>query len=202
MAEVKVLVEGDHARLADGRLQIGSTVTLIKTDKNIIVDTGSFLDKDKIIEGLKKEGLSPEDIDLVVLSHLHLDHVVNTYLFNNANIFYKLRGGSFAGLIGFPKEGKIKRFELVDGVELAKDVSILFTPGHTEDMISVLVNTLKGKVAITGDAIDSEKMSQMDIQPALCWDLEEFNKSRDKILKIADYIVPGHGDIFKVEKEL
>ena len=91
---------------------------------------------------------------------------------------------------------------MVDGVELAKDVSILFTPGHTEDMISVLVNTLKGKVAITGDAIDSEKMSQMDIQPALCWDLEEFNKSRKKILNIADYIVPGHGDIFKVEKEL
>ena len=116
MVEVKTLIEGDHTPLDDGKMKIGSTIALIKTDKNILVDTGSFLDKDKIIEGLKKENLTPEDIDIVILTHLHLDHTVNTYLFSNAKIFYKLRGGDFAGLSGFPKEGKIKRFELIDNV--------------------------------------------------------------------------------------
>lgn len=198
MAEVKVLIEGNHQKLDDGKMKIGSTVTLIKSDKNVIVDTGSFLDKDKIIEGLEKENLSPRDIDIVILTHLHLDHTVNTYLFNNANIFYKLRGGSFAGLIGFPKEGKIQRFELVDGVEITRDVSILFTPGHAEDSISVVVNTSEGKVVIAGDAIDSKKLLDLNVQPPLCWNLDEFNKSRKKILEIADYIVPGHGGIFKV----
>ena len=48
MVEVKILVEGKH-EFKDDKLEIGSTVSLIKTDKNIIVDTGSFLDKDKII---------------------------------------------------------------------------------------------------------------------------------------------------------
>ena len=198
MAEVKVLVEGDHSVLDDGKLKIGSTITLIKSNKNIIVDTGSFLDKDKIVEGLNKENLSVEDIDVVILTHLHLDHTVNTYLFSNANIFYRLRGGDFVGLVGFPKEGKIQRFELVDN-EIAGDVSILFTPGHTEDCISVVVNTPEGKVVIAGDAFDSKKWLDLNVQPTLCWNLEEFNKSRKKILEIADYIVPGHGDMFEVK---
>ncbi len=198
MAEVKVLIEGDHTMGEDGKMKISSTVALIKTDKNIIVDTGSFLDKNKLIEALKKEDLTPADISIVILTHLHLDHTVNTYLFDNAHIFYKLRGGDFAGLTGFPKEGKIKRFELVDGVEVAKDVSILFTPRHSEDCISVVVDTSEGKTIMTGDAIDSKEFADLDIQPSLCWDLEEFNKSRKKILEIADYIVPGHGGIFKI----
>jgi len=198
MAEVKVLVEGDHTKLDDERFKIGSTVTLIKSDKNIVVDTGSFLDKDKIINGLEKENLSPKDIDIIILTHLHLDHTVNTYLFENANIFYKLRGKDFDGLIGFPKEGKIKRFELVDGVKLAEDVSILFTPGHTEDGLSVVVNTSEGKIVIAGDSFDSKKWIDLDVQPSLCWNLEEFNKSRRKILEVADYIIPGHGRIFKI----
>ncbi len=201
MEEIKVLIEGKHERLDDGKMRIGSTITLIKTDKNIIVDTGSFLDKEKIIEELSKENLTPKDIDIVILTHLHLDHTVNTYLFNNANIFYKLRGGDFAGLMGFPKEGKIKRFELIDNVEIAKDVSILLTPGHAEDLISVVVNTAEGKVVIAGDAFDSEKLLDLNVQPPLYWDLEEFNKSRKKILEVADFIIPGHGKMFKVENK-
>ena len=197
MAEVKVLIDGDHTMLDDGKMKISSTVTLIKTDKNIVVDTGSFLDKDKLIESLKKENLTPADIDIVILTHLHLDHTVNAYLFSNANILYKLRG-DFAGIIGFPKEGKIKRFELVDGVEVAKDVSILFTPGHSEDCISVVVDTSEGKIVMAGDAIDSKEFADLNVQPKLYLNLEDFNKSREKILKIADYIVPGHGGIFKL----
>ena len=183
--------------LDDGKMKIGSTVTLIKSDKNIIVDTGSFLDKNTLVESLKKENLTPEDIDIVVLTHLHLDHTVNTYLFKNAYILYKLRGGNFAGLIGFPKEGKIKRFELIDGIEVAKDVSILFTPGHSEDCISIVVNTPGGRIVIAGDAIDSKEFADLNVQPSLYWNLEEFNKSREKILEVADYIIPGHGGMFK-----
>ena len=53
MAEVKVLVEGIHEKV-DGKLKVGSSVSLIKSDLNIVVDTGSFLDKNKIIDELKK----------------------------------------------------------------------------------------------------------------------------------------------------
>jgi hypothetical protein len=34
----------------------------------------------------------------------------------------------------------------------------------------------------------------------LIYNLEGYKNSREKILAIADYIVPGHGAMFKVDK--
>lgn len=203
MAEIKVLVEGVHKK-EDDKLRIGSTVTLIKSDKNIIVDTGSFLDKDKIIEELKKEDLIPEDIDIVILTHLHLDHTVNTYLFNNAKIYCKFRK-SHPGMFHDPKAGTLQRIEIKDNMEIAKNVKIILTPGHTDDMISVVCETDKGTIVMAGDAISDESWGDLDkkyIPDAIFSerDIEKYDNSRKKIVEIADYIVPGHGGMFKVNK--
>lgn len=199
MVGVKVLVKGAHEKV-DGKLKIGSSVTLIKSDKNIIVDTGSFTDKDLIIEELKKEGLAPEEIDIVVLTHTHLDHMVNTYLFTNAKVYCKFRGGSYPGQYHMPKDGCLERAEIKDGVNIAEDVEFILTPGHTEDMISVVAKTIDGVVVIAGDAISSEDWTDLNKQPELVYDMDLFNESRKKILEIADCIVPGHGKLFNVVK--
>jgi len=201
MAEVKVLIKGKHDRNEEDKLIIGSTITLIKSDKNIIVDAGSFGDDKTITEELKKENLSPSDIDILVLTHLHLDHIVNVGMFPNAKVYCKFIG-TYPGQIHNPKEGYLERFEIKDGVEIAKDVTFLFAPGHTSDMIAVIVETEKGKVVVAGDAIGNQGMVDLNKHPPemLLFSLELYNESRKKILDIADYVVPGHGDIFKVEK--
>ncbi|MFH1358256.1 MAG: MBL fold metallo-hydrolase [archaeon] len=201
MAEIKVLIPGYHARDDDEKLRISSSAILIKSNKNIIVDTASFLEKDNLINELKKENLTPKDIDIVILTHMHFDHMMNTNLFENAKIFCKLRK-NYPGQFHNIKEGYLQRSDLFENTEIAKDVKILLTPGHTEDMISLLVETSKGKVAIAGDAIPDEKSADpnTEVNPNFVSDVEDFKKSRDKILKIADYIIPGHGDMFKVNK--
>jgi len=197
--EYKVLVEGKHEKQEE-KVMIGSTVTLIKTDKNIIVDTGSFLDRDKLIAELKKQNLTPEDIDIVILTHLHLDHIVNVDLFKNAKVYCKFRGGEYPGQFHTPQEGCLQRTKIDDNVEIADNVKFLLTPGHSMDCISVLVETEKGKIVISGDAIASEEWASKEKQPdkIVIPHVEEYNKSREKILKIADYIIPGHGKMFKV----
>jgi len=199
MAEIKVLIKGIHQKNEEGKLLIGSTVTLIKSNKNIIVDTGSFLSKEKIIEELKEENLTPEDIDIIVLTHLHLDHTINTSLFNKAQVYCKFRGGEYPGQIHYLDKGYIERSEDLNGLNLTPDVKTILTPGHTPDMVSVVVDTSQGKVVIAGDAFPDQSFSDLEKQPdPLFVDVEEFNQSRKKILELADYIVPGHGDIFKV----
>ena len=74
MAEVTVLIEGENTRDKENKMSMGSSVTLIKSDRIILVDTGSIPAKDRLIQELEKQGLTPEDIDIVVLTHLHLDH--------------------------------------------------------------------------------------------------------------------------------
>jgi len=201
MAEVKVLVEGNHSMIGGGKVKIGSTVTLIKTDKNILVDTGSFLDKEEIINKLRDEGLIPEKIDIVILTHLHLDHIINTYLFKNAKIFCKFNP-KYPGQFHVPQEGCLQKTNLLENTEIARDVKVILTPGHTLDMISVIVNTPKGKIVITGDALSSEEWADLKKQPmnVLVYDIKKYNESRKKVLEIADYIIPGHGKMFKVKK--
>lgn len=200
MAEVKVLIKGKHARDGD-KLIIGSTVTLVKSDKNIIVDTGSFGDDKEITEELKKENLSPGDIDIVVLTHLHLDHIVNVNMFPNAKIYCKFIN-TYPGQAHNPKGSYLERTEIVDGTKIAEDVTFLLAHGHSNDMVVVVVKTEKGKIIVAGDAVPNEEMMDLSKHPPemVIFDINQFNESRKKIIEIADYIVPGHGDIFKVEK--
>ena len=199
MAEVKIVIQGVHGKPIDGKLQIGATAALIKSDKNILVDTGYFEDKEALLLVLAEENLTPDQVDIVIITHMHMDHVVNTYLFENAKIFCKLRK-DYIGQYHIPKEKCLQRFELIDGTEIAKDVSILLTPGHTEDHMSVLVKTEKGNVVIAGDAIADESFADMSVKPPLATDLIDYDESRKKIIAVADYIIPGHGDMFEVKK--
>jgi len=200
MAEVKVLVEGYHIKDIEGRPIVGSSVTLVKGRNNILVDTGSFLDTDTLIRELDKEGLTPEDINIIILTHLDLDHVVNTYLFRKSKIFLKFRGGEYPGQIHFPSDGRVERTNLLKKDLIDEDIEIMLTPGHAEDMISVIVSTPQGKVVISGDAFPSKEWTDFNRQhDPLMADVNKFDESRKKILEVAEYIIPGHGEMFKVD---
>lgn len=198
MAEVKVLVTGKH-QIDGDRLIIGATVTLIKSNKNIIVDPGHLADQDELVEELAKNSLKPEDIDLVFLTHSHIDHTSNLFLFKQALVYCKLRAG-YPGQYHNLNQGYLVRTEIKDGLILDKDVEFLLTPGHSEDHVSLLVNTKEGKIVVAGDAIANKKQANLADKPLLYTDLEDYNNSRQKILALADFIIPGHGEMFKVIK--
>lgn len=199
MAKVNVLIVGRH-RVEDDKLIIGATCTLIESDKKIIVDPGYFIDEEQVVENLAKFGLKTEDIDIVFLTHMHLDHVANIALFKNAKIFCKLKGQGYPGQYHVPKAGYLIRTDIKDGLKLAKDVDFLLTPGHTDDHVSLLVKSDQGMIVIAGDAIAKEILVDLAKKPPLYSNLENYDNSRRKILAVADYIIPGHGDIFKVNK--
>ena len=198
MAEVKVLVVGRH-QVDNDKLIIGSTVTLIKTDKNIIVDPGYFPDKEQVLLALAENNLKPQDIDIVCLTHLHLDHTSNVGLFAQSQIYCKHKA-DYPGQYHVPMESYLRRTDIKDGLKLAKDVEFLLTPGHTEDHVSLIVNTTQGKIVIAGDAIATASLVDLNKKPLLSNNLEAYDLSRQKILKLADFIIPGHGDMFKVSR--
>ena len=201
MAEVKVLVEGVHKQIEDGKFDIGCTTVLIKSDKMIVVDPGAYVNKNKLLDALKEERLKPESIDAVILTHLHLDHIVNVSLFPKAKIFLRFIPGKYMGQFQDIEKGTLNRFDILNE-EIAKDVQIIETPGHTIDQIAVVVKTDKGKIVISADAIGGEEWADTNKKPnpEMVYSTEKYNESREKILKIADYIIPGHGKMFKVKK--
>lgn len=51
-----------------------------------LTDTGSYYDRDKLICALEARNIDVGDINYVILSHWHVDHIGNIDLFHNAQI--------------------------------------------------------------------------------------------------------------------
>jgi glyoxylase-like metal-dependent hydrolase (beta-lactamase superfamily II) len=195
MAKIKVLFEG-YAKEINGIEYASSSVTLIRDHNlNILVDTG--MDRKLLIDSLKKENLTPLDINYLVLTHTHLDHCLLAGIFENAKV---LDGSSI-----YYFDGKIVGHnKKIPGT----DIEIISTPGHDQFHCAVLVNTKEfGNVAICADLFwwpdnkqqEIDKESLLNLKDLYVKDKNALCKSREKILKIADYIVTGHGKPFKLK---
>lgn len=188
MVEVKILVKGHFKWLNETTLRASSTVTLIKDgDKQIIVDTGNIVVEQEIVKALKKEGLKPEDIDIVVNTHSHSDHRDNNHLFRGAIIYVQdntIRGDNY------------EFFPISKSVLLAPHTRLIQTPGHTNEDISILTETKDGVYAIVGDLYFLKEKDD----PEFTFDEIKLQESKRKVLALADYVVPGHGETFKVKK--
>ena len=118
---------------------------------------------------LGREGLTPDDIDYVVLTHMHFDHADNLDLFPRACVVVQ-RQELFAAIDPVPSQRifywkssianlqERKRpaaLRLVDGdVDLFPGIRLLSVPSHTEGMQVVVVTTEKGRAAIVSDLGD------------------------------------------------
>lgn len=184
MAEVKVLLKGYLSNEVKGKTR--PTISLIK-DKNIIMisDPGVVKNQNVIIDALKKEGLSIEDINFVFITHSHIDH------YRNIGMFPKAKTLEYFGVWDEDNDGEDWEEDFSD------DIKIIRTPGHNYDNLTLLIKTNKGIVAVCGDVFWKENYPKNDPYAS---DKKKLEESRKLVLEKADYIIPGHGDIFKVKK--
>ena len=196
MPKIIILIEG-YAKERENFQLASSTTTLIKEKNlNIVVDPG--MNRTLLLKSLKKENLFTSDIDYVILSHHHPDHFLLSGIFENAKILDNEYIYSFDG-----------RIEKHNGKVPKTNIKIIKTPGHLDSHCSVLVNDEKlGKVVIAADVFwwwdneehKTDKKSLIEREDPYVENKEELVNSRNKILEIADYIIPGHGGMFKVKK--
>lgn len=192
MAEVKVLKPGYARWVAPARQHADGTITLIKGKHNIIVDTGLPQDRETILGLLKDEGLATSDIHFVICTHGHSDHIGNNNLFPQATfiVSYDICLHDLYTFHNFSNP------YLIDD-----EAQVLSTPGHSSQDISVLVHTDSGIVVVAGDLFENEE----DLTTNGTWIPfsempEKQRENREKILEVADFIVPGHGNIFQVKR--
>ena len=186
--KIVVLKKGtheNHPRKGDEKFMIDpvcSSVTLLKGKKNILIDTGYRGFEEEILKALEKNGLKPEDIDIIINTHFHLDHSYNNYLFKNAKI---IAGHG----VWYNKKAKLYYNAEKIRIPGLEEIKIIKTPGHTKACISVVVKTDRTYV-ITGDAIIEEFIRRK-------WLKGVWLKSVKKIFDIADVIIPGHNEVME-----
>ena len=162
----------------------------------ILVDTGTGQSDSNLFSNIREIGIEPEDIDLIVNTHCHYDHVGGNDFFPNAKIAIhkvdaialrdpdsELTVSSLFGAIVRKHDVDI---ELEEGDKIA-NFEILNTPGHTKGGISLY----DGEILISGDTIFSNGgVGRMDIGGSPI-DMKE-SLMRLKELDV-EYLLPGHG---------
>jgi len=187
----------------NNRVPSGLNSVLVRTgDKNVLIETGIgnklpekmaqiYGQPAQLLDSLHAAGLAPEDIDIVINSHLHFDHCGWNTVRRNGSIqptFPKAKYYAQAGEwqhahenqrdgVSFFTENydplvESGQMRLLRGnAEIGPGISVEVYPGHTRDMQAILIQS-GGKTACyisdlipTGHHLDLYWLMSFDLYP-------------------------------------
>lgn len=168
---------GPHQALldADGNIVVPIGCFLVRTaDRTVLIDAGigpvfnPLFRGGDLPGGLEAAGVQPEDIDLVICTHLHLDHVGwvlrdGALTFPNATVRFgsqdieQFLNDQFSAqntkqmIDALTEAGRLD--PITDDGEVAPGISTLHAPGHTLGQRCVLLSSGDERVFLLGDAV-------------------------------------------------
>lgn len=184
--------------------------------KNILIDTGldenelmtpagfteeTGLEPKSIVDCLDDLSLRPEDIDIIINTHLHDDHCGNNALFPKA-VFYAHKKEILFCKNPHPLDHRYDEYfiedisftEIETDREIVPGVTVMHMPGHTVGTLSVEVETGEGKTIITGFCCNNRNFPANG--PAVCpgvhVDAIQAWESIQKIKQSGASIMPMH----------
>jgi len=156
------------------RIPVGLNSVLVRTGKqNVLIETGIgnklsekqkkiWDNEEKLLENLSMTGLAPEDIDVVINSHLHFDHCGwNTVYKNGVTVpafprakYYAPKGEWEHGSLQLERDRVSYISDNYDplinsgqmqltkgGEEIVPGISVVPYPGHTRNMQAVILRS-------------------------------------------------------------
>jgi glyoxylase-like metal-dependent hydrolase (beta-lactamase superfamily II) len=222
-APADLFASNQHFLDEDGYLVMSLGSLLIETrDRKVLVDLGwgnstanlatstggrfeGYIEGGKLLANLERLGLTPADIDAVLISHLHKDHVgwLTTetrtgpqLTFARADHFLAARELDFwthrtAQSLG-PSDPELellasKMTPLEDGGHPAPGIDAVFTPGHTPGHFSFVVSDQGSHAVLLGDTVhcpleisDPELALVADVDPVIA------RATREKLFRRLD----------------
>jgi glyoxylase-like metal-dependent hydrolase (beta-lactamase superfamily II) len=168
-------------------------------------------------DGLGKLGLKPGDIDIVIVTHLHWDHIALSHLYKKAEFIVQKKELDYARnphpIDAFLYDKHMFEsldMRVIDGEkEIIPGLSVFPTPGHSPGGQSVEIDTVAGKAIITGFCstvstfVQTEAMKRRGWEvavPSIHVDVREVYNSALKVKSRADIIIPIHDPTF-IKKE-
>jgi glyoxylase-like metal-dependent hydrolase (beta-lactamase superfamily II) len=161
------------------RIAVSCNSVLVRTGKqNVLIETGIgnklsekfrniYLNQQKLLENLHAAGAAPEDIDIVINSHLHFDHCGWNTVYRNGVALATFPKAKYYAPEGEWKHGSLQlerdrvsyisdnydplirsgQMQLLTGAgEIIPGISVEVYPGHTRNMMAVFIRS-GGKTA-------------------------------------------------------
>ncbi|RIL07808.1 MAG: hypothetical protein DCC71_01610 [Proteobacteria bacterium] len=208
----------------DAKVDVPFAMCVAKSDRHVVVLDAGYVDPalgagygitgwTEYAKLLAEIGLLPEQVDFVTISHLHFDHAGGTSRFPNAKFIVQRRELEYAaGALPHNSAAKSAfvaddvlamvrlnwqgRVLLVDGdVEgVVPGVDVYLTPGHTAGTMTACLDTVRGRVCYSSDAVYTYRNLEEDIPLGLALNGGEAVESFKKIRRIlrGGLLIPGH----------
>lgn len=164
-----------------------------------------------IEDALKNQGMTPDDIDILILSHLHFDHAgglkyfrgtkaIKNVIVSDAELknayFNTSTGSSGAYVKSLFDFDEIKFNPIKANTRLADDFELIIQPAHTPGVIGLLVKTLPTQTMLfTSDTIYTKESYEKQLPPggSINKTDKEFYDNLENIKRIAN---DNHAELF------
>ncbi len=187
--------EHQHLLDADGRMVVPVGAFVVRTgDRLVLLDAGvgdvhdEMFDGGELMTSLRQLGVGAADIDTIVVSHLHTDHMgwleqEGRPTFTNATVH--IGAADWDHFVVQAQGGRKRaarlqaieeRVELIDrdGVTIAPGLTTRLTPGHTPGHLSTVISSGDERMIVLGDSLhcpaqltETEWEFVYDVDPAL-----------------------------------
>ena len=183
---------------------------LVRGNHTIVVDPGNLhLGISGVLRvGLRSVGVAAEDVDVVVATHAHHDHLSAVAVFRGRPLVIGAADLGYLAQAFWPAYAEAfttgvaceVRTVGAEPLELEPGVVVIPTPGHTPGSVSVLVEVGTERIAIIGDCAMTQ--DEYETRHLSHWYTEEqltaINASLDRIAAWRPTIVvPGHDRSFR-----
>ncbi len=171
----------------------------------VLIDAGSGIEPDRIVENIKKEGFPTNKIEYLVLTHAHWDHaggcralgeILNCKICAHRLSVPTLSNGDWRA----PSHYHVKKGGIRVDTELEhektltvgnKRLRLISTPGHSPDGISIACNLGDGLALLSGDTIKANGNLGVITKDT---NLQEYAKTIRTLCDLKpESLFPGHG---------
>lgn len=202
MTNIDILLHGIPGRSSQGYLGQASSALI---NERTVIDVGSLARRPLLEKSFDNVAVTPEEVEHVLLTHVHFDHCDNIDLFPNATLHVygpeldRVKNGNLdwatprqaAEMLG---AREVERFDAGDRV---LEFEVVPAPGHTEHHVAFFLDA-DLTYAFTGDAVkNTRELVTMD--PMVLYDKEAAIDTLRRVRDRADFIVPGHDTPFHVD---
>lgn len=195
------LLDNLHVFLWNSMTANNCNTYFIDGEKKILIDPGHYHLFDHVRGELARLSLSPEDMQMVIITHGHPDHMEGVRIFQGTDTMVAVSSsemefiqtvaphyGEALGISGFEPEVLLQEGDLRIG-DLGFEV--IHTPGHSPG--SICLYWPDRKVLFTGDVVFNQGIGRTDLPGG---NGEELKESIRRISELdVEYLLTGHGDI-------
>jgi len=169
---------------------------LVRASENYVVDPGVMMQGAPVTGSLRKRDIEPHTTK-VILTHTHFDHVQALIEFTQRETYVheiELEAPYAAlekGVLDMVRTIKLTGEE----GEIEPGLRWILTPGHSNGLISILVDTDDGLVVIASDCVGPlpEYFEKMDLPEDFGSERDELLHQWERIRELDPYmVIPGH----------